>query len=84
MLPRVLGDVDLALINTNYALDARLNPVRDALAREDANLPYVNFVVGKPGAANDPRVKKPVAALRSKDVRKFIEEKYQGAVLPAF
>lgn len=84
MLPRVLGEVDLALINTNYALDAGLNPVRDALAREDKNSPYVNFVVGKPESANDPRVKRLVAALRSNDVKAFIESKYRGAVLPAF
>lgn len=54
-LQRVLGEVDLALINTNYALDAKLNPVRDALVIEDKNSPYVNYVVGRPGAAQDPR-----------------------------
>ncbi|GGB41165.1 lipoprotein [Sphingomonas metalli] len=83
-LPRVLGEVDLALINTNYALDAKLNPVRDALAIEGKDSPYVNFVVGRPGAQDDPRVKKLVAALRSPQTRAFIEQKYQGAVLPAF
>ena len=83
-LPRTLGEVDLALINTNYALDAKLNPVRDALAIEDGKSPYVNFVVGKPGAEKDPRVQKLVAALRSEDVRRFMAERYKGAVLPAF
>lgn len=83
-LPRVLGEVDLALINTNYALDAKLNPTRDALAIEDKDSPYVNFVVGRPGAAEDPRVRKLVAALRSPQTRAFIERTYKGAVLPAF
>ena len=85
---RVIGAgadaVDLALINTNYALDAKLNPVRDALAIEDGKSPYVNFVVGKPGSEKDPRVQKLVAALKSDDVKHFMAEHYKGAVLPAF
>lgn len=83
-LPRVLGEVDLALINTNYALDAKLNPVRDALAIEDKGSPYVNFVIGRADAARDPRVQKLVAALRSAQTRTFIETTYKAAVLPAF
>lgn len=50
MLPRVPGEVDLALITTNYALDAKLNPTRDALAIEDKGSPYLNVVAGR-GAA---------------------------------
>ncbi|MBB3347842.1 MetQ/NlpA family ABC transporter substrate-binding protein [Sphingomonas sp. BK069] len=83
-LPRVLGEVDLAMINTNYALDAKLNPVRDALAIEDKDSPYVNYLVGRPGSADDPRVRKLVAALRSPATKAFIETTYKGAVLPAF
>lgn len=83
-LPRVLGEVDLALINTNYALDAKLNPVTDALAIEDKTSPYVNFVVGRPGGEKDPRVVKLIAALRSPATKSFIETRYKGAVLPAF
>lgn len=83
-LPRVLGEVDLAMINTNYALDAKLNPTRDALVIEDAKSPYVNFVVGRAGEQNDPRVVKLIAALRSPAIRTFIEQRYKGAVLPAF
>ncbi|NJC33269.1 D-methionine transport system substrate-binding protein [Sphingomonas jejuensis] len=83
-LPRVLGEVDLALINTNYALDAGLSPVRDALMIEGADSPYVNYVVGQPGAADDERVQKLMAALRSPETRAFIERTYSGAVLPAF
>lgn len=83
-MPRVLDQVDLALINTNYALDAKLNPVRDALVIEDAKSPYVNFVVGRAGGERDPRVVKLVAALQSPTTRAFIEDHYKGAVLPAF
>lgn len=83
-LPRVLDQVDLALINTNYALDAGLNPARDALVIEDKNSPYVNFVVGLDAERNDPKVRKLVEALRSEDVRHFLIDHYHGAVLPAF
>ncbi|MCG2842584.1 MetQ/NlpA family ABC transporter substrate-binding protein [Sandaracinobacter sp. RS1-74] len=82
-LPRVLDQVDLALINTNYALDAGLNPLRDALFIEDRDSPYANYLVGLAEAANDPRVKKLVAALRSPETRAFIEQRYEGAVIPA-
>jgi D-methionine transport system substrate-binding protein len=83
-LPRVLDQVDLALINTNYALDAGLNPTRDALAIEGKDSPYVNFIVGPESARADPKVQKLVAALRTSEVKAFIERKYKGAVIPAF
>ena len=84
MLPRVLDQVDLALINTNYALDAGLDPTRDALVIENADSPYVNFLVGLPEQRDDERVKKLIAALTGDEVRAFIESKYRGAVIPAF
>ncbi|MEO8669687.1 MAG: MetQ/NlpA family ABC transporter substrate-binding protein [Tahibacter sp.] len=84
MLPRVLEQVDLALINTNYALAAKLDPTRDALLIEDAHSPYVNFLVGRPDNQNADAVKKLAAALTSPEVKSFIEKKYHGAVLPAF
>ncbi|MGH8029424.1 MAG: MetQ/NlpA family ABC transporter substrate-binding protein, partial [Arenimonas sp.] len=84
MLPRVLDQVDLALINTNYALDAGLNPIQDALTIEGSDSPYVNFLVARPDNRDDPRVRKLAAALTSPQVRAFIEHKYRGAVLPAF
>ncbi|MGF6496053.1 D-methionine transport system substrate-binding protein [Luteibacter sp. 621] len=84
MLPRVLDEVDLALINTNYALAAGLNPVKDALLIEDKDSPYVNFLVSRPDNKDDPRVQKLAAALTSPEVKAFIEKTYNGAVLPAF
>ncbi len=83
-LPRVLPDVDLALINTNYALEAGLNPVNDALFIEAADSPYANIVVTTAAKKDEPAVKKLVQALNSSDTRKFIEEKYKGAIVPAF
>ncbi|WP_066093460.1 MetQ/NlpA family ABC transporter substrate-binding protein [Xanthomonas massiliensis] len=84
MLPRVLGQVDLALINTNYALDADLDPTRDALAIESKDSPYVNYLVARPDNKDDPRIQKLAQALTSPAVRIYIEKKYHGAVLPAF
>ncbi|WP_225561628.1 MetQ/NlpA family ABC transporter substrate-binding protein [Rhodanobacter sp. DHB23] len=84
MLPRTLDEVDLALINTNYALAAGLNPTKDALLIESKDSPYVNYLVGRPDNRNDPRVQKLAQALTSPAIKAFIEQKYQGAVLPAF
>lgn len=84
MLPRILEQVDLALINTNYALDAGLDPVKDALVIESADSPYVNFLVGRADNRDDARVRKLSAALTSPQVKEFIRRKYAGAVLPAF
>jgi D-methionine transport system substrate-binding protein len=84
MLPRVLDQVDLALINTNYALDAGLDPTRDALVIEGSDSPYVNFLVARADNKDDPRVLKLAAALTSPEVKAFIEKEYKGAVLPAF
>ncbi|CAM2153586.1 L-methionine/D-methionine ABC transporter membrane anchored binding protein [Pararobbsia alpina] len=83
-LPRVLDQVDLALINTNYALDAHLVPTKDALFIEDSQSPYANLIVARQDNANSDAVKKLVAALQTPDVRAFIEQKYKGAVVPAF
>ena len=84
MLPRTLDEVDLALINTNYALAAGLNPTKDALLIEDKNSPYVNYLVGRPDNQNDPRVQKLAKVLNGPEIKAFIEQKYHGAVLPAF
>jgi len=84
MLPRVLDQVDLALINTNYALDAGLNPRADALAIEGRDSPYVNFLAGLADKREDARVKALIQALTSDTVREHIQATYHDAVVPAF
>lgn len=83
-LPRVLTQVDLALINTNYALEAKLNPLKDALVIEGKDSPYVNILVVHEDDKDAVAVQKLVEALHSPELKAFIEEKYQGAVVPAF
>ncbi len=83
-LPRVLDQVDLALINTNYALEAGLNPTEDALAIEGEDSPYVNILVTRSDNKDSAAINKLVDALHSDEVKAFIEEKYKGAVVPAF
>jgi D-methionine transport system substrate-binding protein len=85
-LPRVLTDpkVTGAVINTNYALEGGLNPTKDALYLEDKNSPYANIVVAKESRKDDPNLQKLVKALNSPEVKKFIEDTYKGAVVPAF
>ena len=84
LLPRVLDQVDLDVINTNYALEAGLNPAKDALIIEDAKSPYVNFLVARPDNKDSDAVQKLAKALTSPEVKAFIEKKYNGAVVPAF
>jgi len=84
LLPRVLDQVDLDLINTNYALEAGLNPAKDALIIEDAKSPYVNFLVARPDNKDSDAIQKLAKALTSPEVKAFIDSKYKGAVVPAF
>ncbi|NMM79919.1 methionine ABC transporter substrate-binding protein [Acidovorax sp. SRB_14] len=84
LLPRALGDVDLALINTNYAIEAKLNPTKDALFIEGADSPYTNIVAARADRANDPVIQKLMKALHTPETKKFIQDKYKGAVVPAF
>lgn len=83
-LPRILPDVDMALINTNYAIEAGLNPTEDALFIEDKESPYANIVVTTADKKDDARIEKLVKALNSDAVREHILEQYQGAIVPAF
>ncbi|MGP2436433.1 MetQ/NlpA family ABC transporter substrate-binding protein [Streptomyces sp. JW3] len=83
--PRSLNDVDAAVINGNYALEADLKPSKDALVLESAeNNPNVNLLVVKEGNEDDPRVKKLAKLLTSDEVKKFIEDNYSGSVIPSF
>ncbi|MBY8956315.1 MULTISPECIES: MetQ/NlpA family ABC transporter substrate-binding protein [Pseudomonas] len=83
-IPRVLTQVDLALINTNYALEAKLDPSKDALVIEGNDSPYVNILVSRADNKDSAAMQKLAAALHSPEVKQFITEKYKGAVLPAF
>lgn len=84
MLPNGVTEVDLSVINCNYALEAGFNPVEDALAIESADSPYVNIISVKEGHEQDPAIVALVEALHSDAVRDFINETYKGAVVPAF
>ncbi len=82
---RTLDDVSAAVINGNYAIDAGLKPNKDALVLERGeNNPYANILVVKKGRENDEAIQKLARLLTSPEVKKFIEEKYEGAVIPAF
>ncbi|SCD84555.1 D-methionine transport system substrate-binding protein [Streptomyces sp. BpilaLS-43] len=84
-VPRALNDVDAAVINGNYALEADLKPATDALALEKADgNPYANFLAVKEGNEKDPRVQKLAELLNSDEVKKYIEDTYQGSIVPAF
>ncbi len=88
MLPQTIEEVDLSIINSNYALQAGLNPTTDALASEDpesdAAQAYTNIIAVKEGNENNEAIKALVAALQSDEVREFIESNYNGSVLPMF
>ena len=79
----MLQQLDIAVVNTNYALDAGLKPRTDALTLEGADSPYVNYLVTRPDNRTDPRIVALAAMLRSKAVKDFIAQKYDGAVIPA-
>ncbi|MFW8565079.1 MetQ/NlpA family ABC transporter substrate-binding protein [Orrella sp. 11846] len=81
---RVMPDVDLALINTNYALEAGLNPLTDALVLEGEESPYANLVAVRVQDADNEDVAKLVKALQSDAVREQIKTKYQGSIVPSF
>ncbi|MFH0245171.1 MetQ/NlpA family ABC transporter substrate-binding protein [Streptomyces sp. HK10] len=83
-LPRSLDDVDAAVIDGNYAIEAGPEPAGDALALEEAEgNPYVNLRVVKEGAEDDPRVGKPADLPASEEVADFIGEEYRGSVVAA-
>lgn len=84
MLPKVLDDVQFAVINTNYALDAGLNPMKDALFIEGKDSPYVNIIATRSDNKDNPAIQKLIKVLTSPEIKKFIEDKYKGAVVPAF
>jgi D-methionine transport system substrate-binding protein len=82
--PRVLDDVDAGVVNTNYATQAGLNPVKDAILREDPKGPYVNVIAVRADDKDKPWVKALIESYHSPEVKKFVEEKFQGAVLASW
>ena len=84
-LPRSLSDVDVAAVPGNYALEAELKPAQDALVTEDtSDTTYANQLVVRAGEEDDPDLQKLLELLTSQEVRQFIDETYQGAVVAAF
>ena len=83
-VPSSLADVDFAVINTNYALNVDLNPTKDALAIESSDSPYVNILACREDNKDSEKVKALTEALNSDEVKSFIEEKYDGSIVPTF
>ncbi|HPF43380.1 MAG TPA: MetQ/NlpA family ABC transporter substrate-binding protein [Syntrophomonadaceae bacterium] len=84
MLPRTLDDADICVINSNYALEADLNPVNDSIFMEDKDSPFANVIAVKSENKDNEAIKKLGAALQTPEIKKFIEDTYQGACVPAF
>ena len=86
MIPNTIEEFDLNVINSNYALQAGLNPAEDALASEDAASDaaqtYANIIAVKAGHENDPAIVALVDALHSEEIQEFINTTYDGSVLP--
>lgn len=80
MLPRVLPDVDAAAINTNFALEAGLNPVKDSIYIEQDS-PYVNIIAVRAEDKDRPEIQRLIQAYQSPEVKQFIETKFQGSVV---
>ncbi|WP_101772947.1 MetQ/NlpA family ABC transporter substrate-binding protein [Peptostreptococcus faecalis] len=83
-LPTTLKDVDLAVINSNYALQAKLNPTKDSIAIESKDSPYSNIIAVREDDKDSEKIKALDKAMTSPEVKKFIEEKYDGAIIPSF
>jgi len=83
MIPNTVEEVDLSVINVNYALEAGFDPTQDALAIEDADSPYVNIVATREGREAEPAILALIEALQSDEIQQFITENFGGAVLPA-
>ena len=87
-VPRAIDDVDAAVINGNYAIDAKFNPTKDAIIIEDKNSeaakPYANILVVKEGNEKQEKIQALYKALTSPEVKAFIEKEYSGAVIPVF
>lgn len=84
MLPRVLGEVDLAVINTTFALEAKLNPTTDALFLEGNKTSFANLLAARADNKDSPAMQKLATALRSPEAAAFMKERFKGAIVPVF
>ena len=73
---------DAVLINSNYAIDAGLNPLEDSIAIEETDSPYVNIIAVREGDENNKAIKALVEVLKSKEIQDFILERWGGSVVP--
>ncbi|AVT75464.1 MetQ/NlpA family ABC transporter substrate-binding protein [Rhodopseudomonas sp. P1] len=83
-LPRSLQDVDLVSINNNYAVQAGLDPSKDALARENVEGPWVNIIAVREEDKDKPWVKQLIDAYHSDPVKQFVETRFKGTYIPAW
>ncbi len=83
-LPRTLQDVDASIINTNYALEADLNPTKDAIIIESSDSPYANVLAVRDADKASDKTKALIKVLTSEKTKSFIETEYKGSILPAF
>ena len=88
MLPQTASEVDLSVINSNFAMEGGMNPATDSLASEDADSEaaqtFANIIAVKEGHENDPAIQALYAALTSDKVKDYINSTYDGAVVPIF
>ena len=83
-VPRTIPDVDLAVVNSNYAIGVGLNPLTDSIYLEDKDSPYAVVVAARQGQENKHEVQALVKVLTSQKVKDFMLEKYKGSVVPVF
>lgn len=83
-LPRSIDDVDAAAINTNYALEAGLDPMKDTILKEGEKVPYINLIAVRTADKDKPWVKTLVESYHSEPVKQFILDKYKGAAVPSW
>ena len=83
-IPRSLDDLDLAAINTNYAMPAGLIPVKDALILEDSNSPYANIIAARSKDKDNPQYKNFLKAYQSEEVKKFVNDQFKGSIVVAW
>lgn len=83
-LPRTVNDFDIAVINGNYAIQGGFNPIDDALLLEENSSPYGNIIAIRKGEENRPELKALLKALQSEKIKKYIDENFEGSVVPGF